>query len=88
MKEKITFTEKDMLQDCLYSQKQISAAYNEFASETTSKQLRTSLLNILEDEQKYCAEISGELQTRGISETKEAGASEIIKAKQKYLNDM
>ena len=81
-----TMTEREMMEDSLNTQKQMSSNYNTYASECTSKQLRTAFLNILAEEQDMGAQIFEEMSARGWYQTKDADQSEISKIKEKFLN--
>lgn len=82
----ITMSEKEMMEDGLNSQKQMSSSYNTAASECESKQLRDTFLNILSDEQELGAQIFEEMSARGWYQTNQATQSDIVKAKQKFIN--
>ena len=84
-KKKKTMTEKEMMEDGLSSQKQISANYNTCANECSSDQLRSAFLNILTEEQDMGAQIFSEMSSRGWYQVKEAEESEIVKVKEKFL---
>ena len=46
-------SEKEILQDGMISQKHIAESYNTFAGECVNEQLRSTFLNILDDEHKW-----------------------------------
>ena len=48
---------KEVLGDCLSSQKQITAAYNTFAGECVDPRLRSAMLSILDEEHCIQADI-------------------------------
>lgn len=79
-------SERDMMEDGLSSQKQISSNYNTCASECSDNQLRATFLNILKDEQDLGAQIFDEMSARGWYPVKQAQQSDITKAKEKFVN--
>ena len=56
---------KEVLGDCLSSQKQITAAYNSFAGECVDPRLRNTFLNILDEEHCIQADIFKDLNSHG-----------------------
>ena len=56
---------KEVLGDCLGSQKQIAAAYNTFAGECVNPRLRSTFLSILDEEHGIQADIFTDLNDRG-----------------------
>ena len=56
---------KEVLGDCLSSQKQITAAYNTFAGECVDPRLRNAFLNILDEEHCIQADIFKDLNAHG-----------------------
>ena len=77
--------EKNILQDSLISQKLITDSYNTFAGECVNQQLRTTMLNILDDEHTIQAEIFNCLQSHGWYKTEPAQQQKIVEAKQKFM---
>ena len=77
-------TEKEILQDCLSSQKQAAATYNTFAGECVNEQLRTTMLNILDDEHKIQANIFSTMQSNGWYQVEPADQNKVQQAKQKF----
>ena len=77
--------EKNILQDSLISQKLISGSYNTFAGECVNQQLRSTMLNILDDEHKIQADVFGYLQSHGWYQTEPAPQQKIMQAKQKFM---
>ena len=77
-------TEKEILQDGLSSQKQISAGYNTFAGECVNEQLRSTFLNILDDEHKIQADMFCTMQTNGWYPVENAPQQKIDQARQKF----
>lgn len=81
----LMMSEKEMMEDCLNSQKHIAAAYNTYAGECDSSQLRSVFLNILSDEQELGSGFFEEMKSRGWYQVEEASQSDIAKAKQKFI---
>ncbi|MGN1059066.1 MAG: spore coat protein [Clostridia bacterium] len=79
-------TEREMMEDSLNSQKLIASGYNTYANECASNQLRSTFLNILTEEHDLGAQIFDEMSARGWYQVKQAEQSDIMKAKQKFLN--
>ena len=59
------YDDKEVLGDCLSSQKQITAAYNTFAGECVEPRLRSTFLNILDEEHRIQADIFADLNSKG-----------------------
>ena len=76
--------EKEILQDSLISQKQISGSYNTFAGECVNPQLRNAMLNILDDEHRIQADLFNCLQSHGWYQVTPADQQKITQAKQKF----
>lgn len=76
--------EKEILQDCLISQKHLTDSYNTYAGECVNEQLRTAMLNILDDEHKIQADIFCDMQSNGWYQVEQAEQQKIQQAKQKY----
>ncbi len=77
-------SEKEILNDCLSSQKHISASYNSFAGECASEQLRNAFLNILDDEHRIQADLFTNLSSNGWYTLQPAEQQKVQQAKQKY----
>lgn len=56
---------KEVLGDCLNSQKQITSAYNTYAGECVNSRLRSAFLNILDEEHCIQADIFADMNSRG-----------------------
>ncbi len=56
---------KEVLGDCLNSQKQITSAYNTYAGECVNSQLRSAFLDILDEEHCIQADIYADMNSRG-----------------------
>ena len=81
----INMCEKDILQDMLSSQKQITSNYNLFAGECEHTNLRDTFLGILADEHGIQTELFDEMQNRGWYQVQAADAAQINAVKQKFI---
>lgn len=77
-------TEKEMLQDCLTSEKNLTGVYNTFSNECTNPELRNDFINILKNEHDMQADLFNEMQNKGWYEVKPAKKTDIDKTKQKF----
>jgi spore coat protein CotF len=80
--------EKDILQDSLMSQKQISSAYNTYAGECVNQQLRGAMLGILDDEHKIQADIFCTMQSNGWYKVDPAEQQKLAQVRQKFSTSM
>ena len=80
-------TEKQILQDSLVSQKSITGAYNMFAGECVSEQLRCAMLNILDEEHKIQSDIFNTMHTNGWYPVEQADQQKIQQARQKLSSE-
>ena len=76
--------EKEILQDGLLSQKHISEGYNTYAGECVNEQLRSTFLNILNDEHAIQADMFCDLQSRGWYQVEPAQPQKVSSARQKF----
>ncbi len=76
--------EQEILKDSLISQKLITGSYNTYAGECVSGQLRSAMLNILDDEHKIQADIFSCLQSHGWYQVEPAEAQKVQQARQKF----
>ena len=79
-----TMGDREMLTDLLSSQKLALANYNTFAGECQCTQLRDTFLDILKEEHTIQSELFTEANSRGWYPVKEAPASDIDAARQKF----
>ncbi len=82
----IAMQDKEMLEDVLTSQKQITGLYNTYANECATTAIRDEMMNILHDEHDIQADIFMEMQKRGWYPTPMAEEQKIQSTKQKFLN--
>lgn len=81
-------TEKEILQDCLGSQKYVTSSYNTFAGECANEQLRNALLNILDDEHRIQADIFTDMNTNGWYPVQPADQQRLQQARQQFNTTM
>ncbi|MDR0819489.1 MAG: spore coat protein [Oscillospiraceae bacterium] len=77
-----SFCDKEILNDALLGQKQITSTYNIWAGECVSEQLRNAFLNILDDEHRIQSGIFRDMQSRGWYQTEQAEQQKISQTKQ------
>jgi len=77
-------TEKEILLDCLSSQKHATASYNTFAGECVNEQLRSTMLNILDEEHRIQADLFCSLQSNGWYQIEQADQNKVQQTKQKF----
>ena len=75
--------EKEMLNDLIASQKQITASYNTFAGECVNPNLRNAFLNILGEEHQIQADIFSDMQANGWYQPEQAEQQKIRQTHQK-----
>ena len=80
--------EKEMLNDFLISQKQLTSTYNTYAGECVSEQLRNTFLNILDDEHKIQADLFCDMQSNGWYQVEQAEPQKVTQARQKLSQPM
>ena len=82
----INMCEKDILEDMLTSQKQITSNYNLFAGECEHTNLRDTFLGILADEHGIQTELFDELHNRGWYAVQAADTARINAVRQKFAS--
>lgn len=85
------FTEKELLDDLLLSEKQVASAYNTGITESTCSDLRKTLNKCLTNAQNCQYDIFNVMKQRGWYQIKEADSKDVETAKKKYseiLNDL
>lgn len=82
----IAMQDKEMLEDVLTSQKQITGLYNVYANECATPAIRDEMLNILHEEHCIQADVFMEMQKRGWYPTPMAEEQKIQSTKQKFLH--
>lgn len=81
-----SFTDKEIMDDVLNSQKHISGVYNTYSNECTNQQLKDDMLKILKEEHSIQFSVFGEMQKRGWYSPCAAQAQMINETKTKFEN--
>jgi len=76
--------DKEILTDCLSSEKNCTSVYNTFANECVNPTLRNDFVNTLKDVHDIQFELSNEAKNRGWYAVKDAPETDIMQAAQKY----
>ncbi|MDR2909428.1 MAG: spore coat protein [Oscillospiraceae bacterium] len=79
------YQDKEMMTDVLSSQKFITSGYNTVANECACPNLKTDLLNILNEEHQIQHEVFCEMNKRGWYQTEPADQGKVNQVKQHYL---
>lgn len=78
------FTEQEMMNDALSSEKQIITAYGTYLAESTCENLRSELSKIINDKQQIQYQIFDAMKKKGWYNTKNANMNDVQTAAQKY----
>lgn len=78
------FTDKEILADGLSSQKSATEKFNTFAGECVHDNLRSTMINILEQEHSISTDVFNMMHQRGMYETPPAEEKKIMEANQKF----
>ena len=81
-----TFTDREIMDDILTSQKHISGSYNTYSNECVNQQLQNDMLNILKEEHSIQFTVFEEMQKRGWYRPGAAQAQMINETKTKFEN--
>lgn len=87
MHQQGSFTEQELMNDLLLSEKQVSSAYNTGITESSCTQLRQNLTTCLTGTQEMQFQVFDAMQKRGWYPTKQAPAQEIQAAKTKFSQE-
>ena len=79
-----TMGDKEMMSDCLNSEKNCTSVYNTFANECVNPKLRNDFINTLKDAHDVQSELFTEAQNRGWYVVKAAKQPDIAQAAKKY----
>ena len=80
------FSEREMMEDGILTQKQMTTIYNTGACESVNQQLCSSFVSILAEEQDLRTKLFEVMSERGWHQPKEADESKIALVKQKFIN--
>lgn len=78
------FTEQEMMNDALSSEKQMISAYGTFLSESTCENLRSELTKIINDKQQIQFQIFDAMKQKGWYNVKNANMNDVQTAAQKF----
>lgn len=78
--------DKEIMEDVLTSQKAVTGAYNNFANECATPNVRDEFMRILTEEHQIQADVFDAMKQRGWYPTPAAEQQKIQQAKQKYQN--
>ena len=78
-----TLGDKEILNDFLASQKQIASSYNTFAGECVNPQLRSTFLNILDEEHRIQADLFSDMTAKGWYQVETADKQKVAQTRQK-----
>ena len=79
-----TMGDKELLTDCLNSEKNCTSVYNTFANECVNPTLKNDFINTLKDAHDVQFELFDEAKKRGWYAVKDAPETDIMQAAQKY----
>lgn len=82
--QNLPMQDKEMMNDSLSTQKELTSVYNTFANECAMVALRNEMLNILKEEHEIQATVFAEMQQRGWYQTPLAQDQKVQSAKQKF----
>lgn len=82
------FTDKEVLEDGLSTQKSATEKFNTFANECVHDSLRSTMMNILEQEHSISTEVFNLMHQRGMYQTPPADEKKIMEAKQKFAQSV
>lgn len=80
----MNFSDREIMDDVLSSQKHITGTYNSFTNECVNEQLKNDMLKILNEEHNIQFSVFGEMQKRGWYSPAAADAQNITQAKAKF----
>lgn len=79
-----SFTEKELMNDLIASEKQVTSAYNTGITEASCSNLRQELTKCLTETQEIQYELFNAMKQRGWYQTKQAQQQDVQSAKTKY----
>ncbi len=78
------FTDREIMDDILTSQKHITGVYNTFSNECVNEQLQADMLSILKEEHNMQFSIFTDMQNRGWYSPAAAEQQKVSEAKTKF----
>ena len=82
----MNFTDREIMDDILTSQKHITDVYNTFSNECVNQQLQNDMINILKEEHSMQFDVFSDMQQRGWYSPAAAQQQMITEAKTKFQN--
>lgn len=80
------FGDREMLDDILASQKQITADYNTAANECASSALQSEFMTLLGEEHQIQMDIFQEMHKRGWYPTEQAPQNKVAQTREQFMN--
>ena len=80
----MNFTDREIMDDILSSQKHITDVYNTFSNECVNQQLQNDMVNILKEEHNIQFSVFSDMQKRGWYSPAAAEAQKINETKTKF----
>lgn len=80
------FGDKEMIEDALTSQKNITGSYNTYANECANPALMSDMMNILNEEHQIQHEIFCTMQQKGWYQVQPAEQQKVDQTKNKFQN--
>ncbi len=80
------FSDREIMDDILTSQKHITGVYNSFSNECVNQQLQNDMVNILKDEHSMQFNVFSDMQKRGWYSPAAAQQQMITETKTKFAN--
>lgn len=84
MAHQASFSEKELMNDLLMSEKQLSGAYNTYVAEASTPELVNKLQQGLQNSQQCHRKVFDAMRQKGWYNPKSASPQDIQSAKQKY----
>lgn len=79
-----SFSDREIMDDILSSQKHITDVYNTFSNECVNQQLQNDMVNILKEEHNIQFSVFSDMQKRGWYSSAAAEAQKINETKTKF----
>lgn len=86
MKNNSSFSDKEIMDDVLTSQRHITDVYNTYSNECVNQKLQDDMLKILKEEHVIQFNVFGEMQKRGWYSPSAAQAQMVNETKTKFEN--
>lgn len=80
-----SFGDREIMDDILASQKQITADYNTAANECASSALQSEFMTLLGEEHQIQMEVFQEMQKRGWYPTEQAPQNKVVQTREQFM---